>query len=167
MPFRIAVESPLQDDIRVLIAELNAYLLSIFPPEACSHMTVEQMNQPDTTVFIARDDHGHPVACGALRRHADGIGEVKRMFTRPAFQGRGLGGRMVALIEDLARREGFSHLVLETGLGLEAAWHVYERAGFTRCGPVLTYPDIPTSVFYEKSLQDSDLGDRKPDRTAQ
>ena len=59
MPFRIAVESPLQDDIRVLIAELNAYLLSIFPPEACSHMTVEQMNQPDTTVFVARDDHGH------------------------------------------------------------------------------------------------------------
>ena len=72
-----------------------------------------------------------------------------------------------AQIEALARREGFSQLVLETGLGLEAAWHVYERAGFTRCGPVLTYPDIPTSVFYEKSLKDFDLGDRKPDRTAQ
>jgi putative acetyltransferase len=163
---RIAVESPLQDDIRALIAELNAYLLSIFPPEACSHMTVEQMNQPDTTVFIARDEAGQPVACGALRRHGDGIGEVKRMFTRPAYQGQGIGGRMVDLIEDLARREGYSQLVLETGLGLEAAWRVYERAGFTRCGPVLTYPDIPTSVFYEKSLKDPFLGDRKPDRTA-
>ena len=160
--FSIAVESPLQEDVRGLIAELNAYLLSIFPPEACSHMTVEQMNQPDTTVFIARDTDGQAVGCGALRRHANGIGEVKRMYTRKPMQGRGLGGQIVAQIEALARREGFSQLVLETGLGLEAAWHVYERAGFTRCGPVLTYPDIPTSVFYEKSL----LGDRKPDRTA-
>ena len=160
--FSIAVESPLQEDVRGLIAELNAYLLSIFPPEACSHMTVEQMNQPDTTVFIARDRGGQAVGCGALRHHANGIGEVKRMYTRKPMQGLGLGGQIVAEIEALARREGFSQLVLETGLGLDAAWHVYERAGFTRCGPVLTYPDIPTSVFYEKSL----LGDRKPDRTA-
>ena len=165
MPFRIAIEQPLQDDIRVLIAELNAYLLSIFPPEACSHMTVEQMNQPDTTVFIARDEQGRPVGCGALRRHAEGIGEVKRMYTRPAVQGQGIGGHIVGKIEELARREGLTHLVLETGQGLHAAWHVYERAGFTRCGPVLTYPDIPTSVFYEKSLQDRDLGDTRPDRT--
>ena len=31
-------------------------------------------------------------------------------------------------------------------------WHVYERGGFTRCGPVLDYPDTGWSVFYEKLL---------------
>jgi putative acetyltransferase len=165
MSVRIAIEQPLQDDIRGLIAELNAYLLSLFPPEVCSHMTVEQMNQPDTTVFIARDAQGVPVGCGALRRHQDGIGEVKRMYTRPAVQGQGIGGRILAQIEDLARGEGLRHLVLETGQGLFAAWRVYERAGFRRCGPVLTYPDIPTSVFYEKSLGGVSSGDQWPDRT--
>ena len=49
----IAVESPLQDEVRTLIAELNAYLLSITPPEFCSHMTVEQMAGAETTVFVA------------------------------------------------------------------------------------------------------------------
>ena len=52
----------------------------------------------------------------------------------------------------LARREGLGRLVLETGDRHPAAWTVYERAGFTRCGPVLDYPDSKWSVFYEKSL---------------
>ena len=43
-------------------------------------------------------------------------------------------------------------LLLETGHAHEPAWHVYERGGFTRCGPVLDYPDTGWSVFYEKLL---------------
>lgn len=151
MPVTIAIETPLQDEVRQLIAELNTYLLSLFPPEVCSHLTVEQMSQPDTTVFIARDN-GAAVGCGALRRHGNGIGEVKRMYTRPSHQGRRIGGQIVEAIEALARTEGLTQLVLETGVGLDAAWRVYERAGFERCGPVLHYPDIPSSVFYQKAL---------------
>ena len=52
----IAIESPLQDDVRALIAELNATLLELTPPEFVFHMTAEQMAAADTTVFIARDD---------------------------------------------------------------------------------------------------------------
>ncbi|MEO5633016.1 GNAT family N-acetyltransferase [Gaiella sp.] len=151
MAVTIAAESPLQDDVRSLIAELNAFLLSITPPEFCSHMTVEQMAGSDTTVLVGRDE-GRAVACGALRRDARGVGEVKRMYTVPSSQGQGIGGRILAEIEALAREEGFVRLVLETGHAHEPAWHVYERAGFTRCGPVLDYPDTGYSVFYEKLL---------------
>ena len=74
----VAAETPLQDDVRVLVAELNETLLALTPPEFCFHMTVEQMAEPTTTLFVARDD-GAAVACGALKRHEDGVGEVKRM----------------------------------------------------------------------------------------
>ncbi len=151
MAIAVAVESPLQDDVRRLVGELNDALLALTPPEFCFHMSVEEMADAETTVFIARDD-GQAVACGALRRHADGIGEVKRMYTRPQWQGRGIGGAILAEIEALARREGLARLVLETGDRHPAAWRVYERAGFTRCGPVLDYPDSEWSVFYEKTL---------------
>jgi putative acetyltransferase len=150
-PLAIEVESPLQDDVRVLITELNAALHALTPPEFCYHMTVDQMAGPDTTVFVARRD-GIAIACGALRRDANGVGEVKRMYTRPQFQGQGIGGRILNEIEALARREGFTRLVLETGDRHPAAWRVYERGGFTRCGPVLDYPDTGYSVFYSKSL---------------
>lgn len=147
----VAAESPLQDDVRALIRELNENLLALTPPEFCSHMSVEQMAGPDTTVFVARDA-GSAIACGALRRDANGVGEVKRMYTRPDYQGRGIGGRILDQVEALARREGFKTLVLETGDRHPAAWRVYERGGFTRCGPILDYPDTGWSVFYTKSL---------------
>ena len=147
----ITIESPLQDDVRVLIAALNNTLLSLTPPEFCSHLTVEQMAQPDTTVFVAREN-GVAVACGALKRHADGVGEVKRMYTVPAHQGSGIGGGILSHIEAAARAEGLRELVLETGDRHPAAWRVYERGGFHRCGPVLDYPDSKWSVFYRKEL---------------
>ncbi|SFO75570.1 putative acetyltransferase [Mesorhizobium sp. NFR06] len=151
MAVEIAVETPLQDDVRELVAELNAALLELTPPEHCYHLTVEQMAGRDTTVFIARDN-GLAVACGALKRHDDTVGEVKRMYTRPSHRGRKIGAEIVARVEALARQEGLARLVLETGDRHPAAWTVYERAGFSRCGPVLDYPDSEWSVFYEKSL---------------
>ncbi len=151
MTVTIAAESPLQDEVRMLIAALNANLLALTPPEHCFHMTVEQMADAATTVFVARDA-GPAVAIGALRRHEGGIGEVKRMYTLPSHAGRGIGGRIVAEIETLARAEGLKRLVLETGDRHPAAWRVYERAGFVRCGPVLDYPESSWSVFYEKVL---------------
>ncbi len=118
-------------------------------------MTVEEMAGPETTIFIACEK-GRALACGALRRHLDGLGEVNRMYTRPEARGRGIGGRILGKIEALARREGIAVLVLETGDRHPAAWRVYERAGFRRCGAVLDYPDTPFSVFYEKPLRERD-----------
>jgi len=114
MAISVVVESPLQDDVRLLVAELNATLLELTPPEFVFHLTVEQMAESDTTVFIARDG-AVAVACGALKRHAGGIGEVKRMYTRPSHRGRKIGAMIVERLEALARTEGLRRLVLETG----------------------------------------------------
>jgi putative acetyltransferase len=152
MSVTIAVENPLSDEVRALIDALNEYLFTLTPPEHCFHMTVEEMARPDTTVLVAREN-GQAVACGALKRHPDAIGEVKRMFTLQSHQGQGIGGQILAEIEALARQEGLKRLVLETGDRHPAAWRVYERGGFTRCGPLLDYPDTSWSVFYEKKLE--------------
>ena len=105
MALSVAVESPLQDEVRVLVAELNATLLELTPPEFVFHLTVEQMAGSDTTVFVAREG-GAAVACVALKRHDDGVGEVKRMYTRPSHRGRRIGAMIVERIEALARAGG-------------------------------------------------------------
>jgi putative acetyltransferase len=148
----IAPESPLQEEVRSLIAELNAYLLTLTPREFCSHLTVEQMADDATTVFVARDEAGRAVGIGALRREGDGIGQVKRMYTLPQFRGQHIGSGILDRIIAMARAEGLTRLVLETGDRHPDAWRLYESRGFARCGSVLDYPDTGWSVFYEKRL---------------
>ena len=150
--FSVEQESPLRPAVREMIAELNAYLLTLTPAEACYHMTAEQMAEPATTVFVARAADGRAVGMGALRREGGGLGEVKRMFTRPEVRGQHVGSAILDAIIQLARDEHLSQLVLETGDRHPEAWRLYESRGFTRCGPVLDYPDSQWSVFYEKSL---------------
>jgi len=153
MAVTIKSESPLQDEIRELVRQLNAYLLSLSPPEACYHMTVEQMAEAPTTLFVARDETGRAVGMGALRREGNGVGEVKRMYTLPEVRGQRVGSALLDSIIALAKSEGIEHLVLETGDRHPEAWRLYESRGFARCGPVLDYPESRWSVFYEKSLK--------------
>ncbi len=155
MSFTIATETPLSDDVRALVSALNTWALDQTPREFTHHMTVDQMAQPDTTVFIARDASGKAMGMGALKRHGEGLGEVKRMYTMPDARSTGLASQIVARIVSLARQEGLQRLALETGAvpGFVAAWRVYERAGFKRCGAFLDYPpDSPHNIYYEKLL---------------
>ncbi len=154
MAVRVSIETPLQDDVRALVEDLNAHLLPLSPPEFQFKMTVEQMAGPDMVVFVARDEDGEAVGCGALKLHDDGVGEVKRMFTLPEVRGKRVGSVLVDAIVDEARTKGIFRLVLETGTGpgFEAAWRLYENSGFTRCGVVLDYPESEYSAFFEKRL---------------
>ena len=154
MSVTIAQETPLQDDVRQMVAELNAYMMPLTPREFQFQLTVEQMATPGVTVFVARDEAGRAVGMASLKAHDAALGEVKRMYTLPAVRGQRVGSRLLARVEDEARALGLSRLVLETGEapGFEEAWRVYERGGYAVCGAVLDYPDSGFSRFYEKKL---------------
>jgi putative acetyltransferase len=154
MAVSIAIETPLQDDVRGLIDKLNAYLLPLSPPEFQFKLTVEQMAGADTTVFIARDEDGRAIGCGALRVHSAELGEVKRMFTDPQVRGKRIGSALVEAIEALAAEKGLKQLMLETGAAADMpeAHRLYVRSGFVPRGPFLDYPDSQWSAFFEKPL---------------
>jgi putative acetyltransferase len=151
MTFVIAAETPLQDDVRAMVRELNAHLNPLSPKEYQFQMTVEQMAEPHTTLFVARDGSGGALGMGALKTHDASLAEVKRFWTRPAVRGAGVGRALLARVIELARRKNIARLALETG-GTEpfaATWRFYEAAGFGRCGAFLDYPDTPYSRFYD------------------
>lgn len=154
MALTIAAETPLQDEVRRLVAELNDYMMPLTPREFQFQLTVEQMAEPSVTCFVARDAAGRAVGMASLKDHGEGLGEVKRMYTLPEVRGQRVGSRLLQRIEQLAQDKGMSRLVLETGEapGFEEAWRVYERGGFTVCGAVLDYPDSGYSRFYEKKI---------------
>ena len=150
----IAVETPLQDDVRVMIEELNAFMNPLTPGEFQFQMTAEQIAESNTTLFVARGGEGEALGMGALKVHGAGLGEVKRMYTRPAARGIGIGWKLLRQVEALARDKGLRELKLETGEapGFEEAWKIYERSGYSVCGAFLDYPDSGWSRFYMKKL---------------
>lgn len=154
MAITIAAESPLQDDVRTMVAELNAHMIPLTPREFQFQLTVEQMAEPAITVLVARDAAGASVGMASLKEHDGELGEVKRMFTLPQMRGQRVGSGLLRHVERLARGKGLKRLVLETGEapGFEPAWRVYERGGFKVCGAVLDYPDSGYSRFYEKKI---------------
>jgi putative acetyltransferase len=155
MPVSIAIETPLQDDVRGLVAKLNDHLLPLSPLEFQFKMTVEQMAEAHTTLFVARDEAGKAVGMGALKVHSAALGEVKRMFTDPEVRGQRIGSALLEAIVSLAREKGLPTLMLETGTGpgMAEAHRLYTRSGFVTRGPFLDYPDSEWSAFFEMPLK--------------
>lgn len=150
----ISIETPLQDDVRAMVADLNAHMIPLTPREFQFQLTAEQMAEPNVTVLVARDAEGRAVGMGSLKEHGEGLGEVKRMFSDPTLRGTRIGARLLERIEQHAAERHLDLLVLETGEapGFEPAWRLYERGGYTVRGAFLDYPDSGYSRFYEKKL---------------
>lgn len=155
MAVSIAIETPLQDDVRGLVEQLNAHLIPLSPLEFQFKMTVEQMAEPHTTLFVARNEAGVAVGMGALKVHSAELGEVKRMFTDPQMRGQRVGSSLLQAITGLAREKNLPMLMLETGTGdgMAEAHRLYTRSGFKPRGPFLDYPDSEWSAFFELPLQ--------------
>ncbi len=142
-------------DAVALIAELDQVLGAVYEPEQRHGLSVEQVFQPNVRFFVARIGDT-AVGCGAVALFED-YAEVKRMYTREAARGQGVGKALLAKIETEARAAGKPMLLLETGTLQAAAIGLYEGSGFRACGPFGHYAElaphrIATSLFYEKPL---------------
>ena len=134
-----------------LIAELEAYLVPLYPAESRHGYSVEKLLREGVAFFVIRQD-GAAAGCGGVQPVDDGYGEIKRMYVRPAFRGLGLGKRMLEHLADHARAQGLPCLRLETGIHQQEAIRLYEGFGFTRIPPFGPYREDPLSRYYEKAL---------------
>jgi GNAT superfamily N-acetyltransferase len=80
-------------------------------------------------------------AGGGFRPHADGVCEVKRMWTNPAYRRQGLAARILDVLEEAAEAAGYRRLVLETGPRQPEAAALYERRGYRRIPVYGRYPE--------------------------
>jgi len=147
----IRLESPRQEDVMQLLAALDAYLESLYPPESNHILDVDTLCAPNVRFFVARR-RGEAVGCGALRSDSAGYGEVKRMFVRPEARGRKLGRAILMRIEGQASREGLKWVRLETGIHQVEALALYRRVGYAERGPFGEYASDPLSHFMEKKI---------------
>ncbi len=98
---------------------------------------------PDGCLLLAESD-GQAVGCVALRRHDAHTCELKRMYVKPGYRGRGIGRALGERIIHEAKRRGYRSMVLDTEVSLRGAQHLYDSLGFK---PTQQYYEVPPDIL--------------------
>jgi len=144
------------EDDAAIARELRAYLSFIgdaFEPDGLdkdiAHWQKEYCG-PTGALLLVEDPAGLVVGTAAVRQLSPGVGELKRMWLRPALQGQGLGRRLLSVCLDEAKSLGCHRLRLDSQTKLEAAVRLYRAHGFTE---IPRYNDNPRAdIWMERTL---------------
>ena len=151
MRVTITAEQPDSMDAVQLITELEAVLEPLYPPESRHGLSVERLIVEGVSFFLLRAD-GVPAGCGGIQLYDTAYGELKRMYVRPQFRGRGFAKLVLNRLVDHARTHGADLLRLETGIHQAEAIGLYERMGFYPIPPFGSYKEDASSLFVERRL---------------
>lgn len=104
------------------------------------------LKPPDGIIYLLVIE-GEMAGMGALRKLSNEVGEIKRMYIRPLYRGRGYGKQMMNKLLDVGREFGCSSFVLETSKFMAVAQHIYKSAGFTEREE---YPECETPIEFRQ-----------------
>lgn len=147
---------PASDALRPVVQAHFLHSQTAGPSESNHTMDADALSGPGIR-FWALYEGQSPLGCGALKALPDGTAEVKSVHVLSSARGRGLARTMMEYLAKVAHAEGFSALVLETGAAhlpaYDAARSLYERLGYSYCGPIPGYTEDPNSVFMRLGLE--------------
>jgi putative acetyltransferase len=141
------------DAVRALFREYQAWVA-----EPCCFAGFErelaelpgEYGPPGGLLLLALED-GAPAGCAALRPLDGAAAEMKRLYVRPAFRGRGLGRRLAEAVIAAARAGGYGALRLDSLPKMTSALALYAVLGFAPRGPYAREP-TPGARFFELRL---------------
>src|SRR5688500_17635116 len=76
-----------------------------YPAQSRHAFSVEKLLREQVVFFVTRYE-SQLAGCGGIKMFGTDYGEVKRMFVRPEFRGKGLGKAMLRHLANYARHNG-------------------------------------------------------------
>ena len=116
--------------------EMEVFPGDYSPPDGALLMVLEQ----DT-----------PIGCVAIRKIDQDVCEMKRLYVRPNYRGKGFGKMLAQSAIERGRKIGYKRTRLDTLPSMKAAISMYTRIGFK---PIEAYRYKPASqaLFFELQL---------------
>jgi len=91
--------------------------------------------RPPNGAFVVAYLRGEAIGCGAVKHHPGAVTDIKRMWLAESARGLGLGRRLLAHLEGLAREHGSREAHIETSDVLPEAVALYRSAGYVEVEP--------------------------------
>lgn len=89
-----------------------------------------ELYQPPGGAFYFLEDEGSIIGMCALKKLNPEIGEIKRMYIKPNYRGKGYGKKMIEKLISRSKELGYSSIRLDTGPFMKQAQKVYRSSGF-------------------------------------
>ncbi|WP_373323896.1 GNAT family N-acetyltransferase [Dictyobacter formicarum] len=104
--------------------------------------TLRDVADNSQVLLVAKNDHGQLLGSVqlalAMKPNGRHRAEVQKLFVDPSQRRRGIGRALMQAIEEAARAQGRTLLVLDTREG-DAAEQLYRRAGYIEAGRIPAY----------------------------
>lgn len=137
-------------DFIELVKHLDAYLAK---QDGDEHAFYNQFNKIVAIKYvIVAHENGIPIGCGAIKEYADGIVEVKRMYTSPNVRGKGIATQILSELEKWAAELSYQKCILETGVRQPEAISLYKKCSYQIIPNYGQYLNVENSVCFEKEL---------------
>ncbi len=138
------------EDFRALVKLLDADLAV---RDGDDHAFYSQYNKIYLIkhVIVAYENET-PIGCGAIKIYQPDTMEVKRMFVKPDYRGKGAASKILTALELWAKELGCDKCILETGTRQPEAIELYKKTGYKIIPNYGQYENIQNSLCFEKIL---------------
>ena len=97
-------------------------------------------------------DDDIPLGSASFKKYDNKCAEVKRVFVKEEYRYKGIANKLMGLLENAAREQGYCYLILESGEPFVAAMALYRKIGYKVIPNYGQYKDMPDSICMKKKL---------------
>ena len=129
---------------------------TVYFDDTLDHLSQFYLANPKTRFYYIGEEEGRVFAGVGLAEcpYYENCAELQKLYLADWAKGKGLGYRLMELIEAKAIELGYHSLYLETHTNLEIAMHLYERCGYELIEKPEAIVHSAMNRFYRKELKE-------------
>ena len=137
-------------DFKMLVAELDFHLVDFYGEEQDFFDKHNKVDAIKHVIIIY--DNCIPIGCGGIKEYSNSVMEIKRMYTKPNYRGKGIASSILSSLENWAIELGYSSTILETLKAKESVISMYSKNGYEIIPNYGQYENIVSSVCMRKCI---------------